>query len=115
MLDVLLWLDRFDLDGKQIATKRLRSLVENKRMPLRKVDRVDYRGKLHGSSHLNIFSEAEEFDDVELSIGELRKNGFEPSVRVLETTLLKGSSNGGPDRPAGLKRGSARRPEASPC
>ncbi|KAH7717290.1 hypothetical protein AAVH_15237, partial [Aphelenchoides avenae] len=44
MLEVLLWLDRFDLDAKQITVRRLRSLVENKQMPLRKVDRVDYNG-----------------------------------------------------------------------
>ncbi|KAH7708473.1 hypothetical protein AAVH_24276 [Aphelenchoides avenae] len=45
MLLVLLWLDRFDLDGKQIANRRLRSLVENNRMPLRKVVKVDYAGE----------------------------------------------------------------------
>ncbi|KAH7706903.1 hypothetical protein AAVH_25869 [Aphelenchoides avenae] len=42
MLEVLLWLDRFDLDGKQITSRGLRSLVENNRMPLRKVFKVDY-------------------------------------------------------------------------
>lgn len=29
MLEVLLWLDRFDLDVKQITARSLRSLVEN--------------------------------------------------------------------------------------
>ncbi|KAH7673031.1 hypothetical protein AAVH_42490, partial [Aphelenchoides avenae] len=42
LLQVLLWLDRFDIDGKQITARRLRSLVENNQMPLRTVDRVDY-------------------------------------------------------------------------
>ncbi|KAH7723945.1 hypothetical protein AAVH_08539 [Aphelenchoides avenae] len=45
MLEVLLWLDRFDLDAKQITTKSLRSLVEKNKMPLRKVDQVDYEGE----------------------------------------------------------------------
>lgn len=45
MLQVLLWLDRFDLDGKQITARRLRSLVENKQVPLRNVARVDYDGE----------------------------------------------------------------------
>ncbi|KAH7704190.1 hypothetical protein AAVH_28623 [Aphelenchoides avenae] len=44
MLEVLRWLDRFDLDGKQITSRRLRSLVENNQMPLRKVAKVYYRG-----------------------------------------------------------------------
>ncbi|KAH7703770.1 hypothetical protein AAVH_29057 [Aphelenchoides avenae] len=44
MLQVLLWLDRFDLDNKQKSGRRLRSLVENNRMPLRSVYRVAYRG-----------------------------------------------------------------------
>ncbi|KAH7699842.1 hypothetical protein AAVH_33049 [Aphelenchoides avenae] len=46
MLEVLRWLKRFDLDGKQITTRRLRSLVENNQMPLRKVDGVDYEGNV---------------------------------------------------------------------
>ncbi|KAH7704191.1 hypothetical protein AAVH_28624 [Aphelenchoides avenae] len=45
MHEVLRWLDRFDLDGKQITSRRLRSLVENKQMPLRNVMRVHYRGR----------------------------------------------------------------------
>ncbi|KAH7702491.1 hypothetical protein AAVH_30350, partial [Aphelenchoides avenae] len=48
MLEVLLWLNRFDLDGKQITTRRLRRLVENNKMPLRTVDRVDYDGVPRG-------------------------------------------------------------------
>ncbi|KAH7680462.1 hypothetical protein AAVH_41163, partial [Aphelenchoides avenae] len=44
MLEVLLWLDRFDLDGKQITARRFRSFVENDKMPLRKVERVNYDG-----------------------------------------------------------------------
>ncbi|KAH7711004.1 hypothetical protein AAVH_21690 [Aphelenchoides avenae] len=42
MLEVLLWLDRYDLDGKQITSRRLRSLVENNQMPLRRVLGVNY-------------------------------------------------------------------------
>ncbi|KAH7687896.1 hypothetical protein AAVH_40551, partial [Aphelenchoides avenae] len=45
MLEVLLWLDRFDLDGKEITTRCLRSLIENKQMPLRTVARVEYDGE----------------------------------------------------------------------
>ncbi|KAH7711003.1 hypothetical protein AAVH_21689 [Aphelenchoides avenae] len=37
MLEVLLWLDRYDLDGKQITSRRLRFLVENNQMPFRTV------------------------------------------------------------------------------
>lgn len=51
MLEVLLWLDRFDLDGNQITTRRLRSLAENKRMPLRKVHRVNYDCAADDYSH----------------------------------------------------------------
>ncbi|KAH7707626.1 hypothetical protein AAVH_25136 [Aphelenchoides avenae] len=42
MLEVLLWLDRFDLDAKQVTSRRFRSLVENKQMPLRKLSQVAY-------------------------------------------------------------------------
>ncbi|KAH7708475.1 hypothetical protein AAVH_24278 [Aphelenchoides avenae] len=45
MLVVLLWLDRFDLDGKQVTSRRLRSLVEKNRMPLRTVVEVKYEGE----------------------------------------------------------------------
>ncbi|KAH7707037.1 hypothetical protein AAVH_25735 [Aphelenchoides avenae] len=45
MLEVLRWLDRFDLDGKQITSRRLRSLVEINRVPLREVKRVEYSGR----------------------------------------------------------------------
>ncbi|KAH7701323.1 hypothetical protein AAVH_31543, partial [Aphelenchoides avenae] len=38
------WLHRFDLDGVQITTKRLRSLVENYEMPLRLLETVTYIG-----------------------------------------------------------------------
>lgn len=70
MLEVLLWLDRFDLDGPQITTRRLRSLVENKRMPLRKVGRVDYHGEPSGYSTLSILREVHLPAEVELKMGE---------------------------------------------
>ncbi|KAH7707038.1 hypothetical protein AAVH_25736 [Aphelenchoides avenae] len=54
MLEVLRWLDRFDLDGKQITSRRLRSLVENNQMPLRKVSNVFYSGQ-YGEPRLQIF------------------------------------------------------------
>ncbi|KAH7712449.1 hypothetical protein AAVH_20221 [Aphelenchoides avenae] len=60
MLQVLLWLDRFDLDGKQITARRLRSLVENNQMPLREVRRVEYSGDsndLYNGNMLYIFPE----------------------------------------------------------
>lgn len=42
LLEVLLWLDRFDLDGQQITTKNFCSLAVLDAMPLRKVDLVAY-------------------------------------------------------------------------
>ncbi|KAH7707629.1 hypothetical protein AAVH_25139 [Aphelenchoides avenae] len=73
MLEVLLWLDRFDLDDNQITTRRLCSLVENKQMPLRKVERVEYCGDerrywdpLAKNSTLSIVLEEHEKDSVAL-------------------------------------------------
>ncbi|KAH7687849.1 hypothetical protein AAVH_40598, partial [Aphelenchoides avenae] len=77
MLEVLLWLDRFDLDDKRITARRLRSLVENEQMPLRTVHRVCYHGELYGctsgSAHstcssLCIFLEEDGPADTELQI-----------------------------------------------
>ncbi|KAH7710685.1 hypothetical protein AAVH_22021 [Aphelenchoides avenae] len=78
MLEVLLWLGRFDLDGKQITNRRLCSLFENKRMPLRNVDRVVYEGdprgypnptnKTHRLSIILAAGERDGADEVELQI-----------------------------------------------
>ncbi|KAH7725098.1 hypothetical protein AAVH_07376 [Aphelenchoides avenae] len=59
MLQVLLWLDRYDLDGKQITARCLRSLIENNQMPLRKVFRVIYNGEdtTHEPNTLSIWIE----------------------------------------------------------
>lgn len=79
MLEVLLWLDRFDLDGNQITNRRLRSLAENKRMPLRKVHRVNYDCAADDShtpdrgNTLRIYLEKDERGEpivVEVKIGE---------------------------------------------
>lgn len=68
MLQVLLWLDRFDLDGKQITSRRFRSLVENKQMPLRKVDRVEYDGNAH------VYSDAPDKKSFRLKIDETARH-----------------------------------------
>ncbi|KAH7707035.1 hypothetical protein AAVH_25733 [Aphelenchoides avenae] len=70
MLEVLRWLDRFDLDAKQITSRRLRSLIENNQMPLRKVGRVSYKGcygPLKEPNWLRICFEDDDRDDVELT------------------------------------------------
>lgn len=76
MLEVLLWLDRFDLDGKQATTRRLSSLVENRQMPLRKVHRVEYNGEWRNfnvppcKSSLSIFFRESYSAEIEIRIGE---------------------------------------------
>ncbi|KAH7710686.1 hypothetical protein AAVH_22022 [Aphelenchoides avenae] len=74
MLEVLLWLDRFDLDGKQATTRRLSSLVENRQMPLRKVHRVEYNGEWRNfnvppcKSSLSIFFRESYSAEIEIRI-----------------------------------------------
>lgn len=54
LLSILRWLDRFDLDDVQIATKRLRKLVENNEMPLRVLDDISYTGDAGGDGWRNV-------------------------------------------------------------
>ncbi|KAH7721266.1 hypothetical protein AAVH_11229 [Aphelenchoides avenae] len=54
MLEILLWLDRFDLDGKQITARRLSHLVENNQMPLRTAHAVRYCEHYKGHPTLSI-------------------------------------------------------------
>ncbi|KAH7700364.1 hypothetical protein AAVH_32519 [Aphelenchoides avenae] len=87
MLQVLLWQDRFDLDGKQIIARRLRSLLENNRMPLRDVHRVLYYGEHAPDSaranQLSIQLEEHKWPvEVELQISEF-------SHKFTNTTFLK--------------------------
>ncbi|KAH7724333.1 hypothetical protein AAVH_08221 [Aphelenchoides avenae] len=54
LLIILRWLHRFDLDGVQITTRRLRSLVENNDMPLRCLDTVTYIGDVGPDGTKNV-------------------------------------------------------------
>ncbi|KAH7715412.1 hypothetical protein AAVH_17184 [Aphelenchoides avenae] len=53
-LIILRWLHRFDLDGVQITTRRLRSLVENNEMPLRDLDTAKYIGEAGAGDTKNV-------------------------------------------------------------
>ncbi|KAH7668130.1 hypothetical protein AAVH_43033, partial [Aphelenchoides avenae] len=67
MLEVLLWLDRFDLDGKQITARRLRHLVENNQMPhraIRTVCGVNYSASYTGHCWLSIDVPIGEEDEI---------------------------------------------------
>ncbi|KAH7703510.1 hypothetical protein AAVH_29317 [Aphelenchoides avenae] len=63
MLEILMWLDRFDLDGKQITARRLRHLVENNQMPLRTAHAVRYCEFYKGHPTLSIDSMIDEEDE----------------------------------------------------
>ncbi|KAH7724336.1 hypothetical protein AAVH_08224, partial [Aphelenchoides avenae] len=53
-LAILRWLHRFDLDGVQITTRKLRSLVENNEMPLRFLESVTSIGDAGPDGRKNV-------------------------------------------------------------